>query len=138
MPVPEPKDDEVCIKVHAAGVNFVDTYQRSGLYPLPLPATLGKEGAGIVTKVGAAVADVKVGDRVAFAQLQGAYAEYICGKASQVVIVPAQVLILVHDHLPMKLYQPHDISTSTMVTRLHRVASSRSTSPTPPRACCRP
>lgn len=91
VPIPEPKDDEVCIKVHAAGVNFVDTYQRSGLYPLPLPVTLGKEGAGVVTKVGAAVADLKAGDRVAFAQLQGSYAEYVCGKASQVVIVPAQV-----------------------------------------------
>ena len=91
VPIPEPKDDEVLIKVNAAGVNFVDTYQRSGLYPLPLPAILGKEGAGIVTKVGAAVSDFAAGDRVCFAQLQGAYAQYICGKATQIVRVPEQV-----------------------------------------------
>lgn len=61
MSIPEPRDDELLIRVEAAGVNFVDTYQRSGMYPLSvLPGVLGKEGAGVVVKVGAKVEDYKV------------------------------------------------------------------------------
>eukprot|EP00455_Lapot_gusevi_P004492 TRINITY_DN1185_c0_g2_i2.p1 TRINITY_DN1185_c0_g2~~TRINITY_DN1185_c0_g2_i2.p1 ORF type:complete len:327 (-),score=110.85 TRINITY_DN1185_c0_g2_i2:305-1285(-) len=86
--IPQPAANEVRIRVAAAGVNFVDTYQRSGLYPLPLPNTLGKEGAGVVDCVGEAVEDFKVGDRVGFAQLQGAYADYVIGKPDQLVLLP--------------------------------------------------
>lgn len=70
----QPRDGELRIRHEAIGVNFIDIYQRIGLYPLPLPAVLGVEGAGIVEAVGAEVSDVHVGDRVAYAGIPGAYA----------------------------------------------------------------
>ena len=57
----EPKADEVTIKNHAIGLNYIDTYHRSGLYPLTLPSPIGLEGAGEITKVGSDVKDFKVG-----------------------------------------------------------------------------
>ena len=67
--VPAPGAGEVRLRVEAAGVNFIDTYQRSGLYAVPLPHTLGLEAAGIVTAVGSGVAEFSVGDRVASARV---------------------------------------------------------------------
>ena len=67
--VPAPGAGEVRLRVEAAGVNFIDTYQRSGLYAVPLPHTLGLEAAGIVTAVGAGVAEFSGGDRVARARV---------------------------------------------------------------------
>ncbi|MBI4939875.1 MAG: alcohol dehydrogenase catalytic domain-containing protein, partial [Actinobacteria bacterium] len=61
---PAPAAGEVLVDVAAAGVNFIDTYVRSGLYPTPLPVVLGQEGAGTVSAVGAGVDDVRVGDVV--------------------------------------------------------------------------
>ena len=63
VPVPAPGLGEVRLRVEAAGVNFIDTYQRSGLYAVPLPHTLGLEAAGVVTAVGAGVTEFFVGDR---------------------------------------------------------------------------
>jgi NADPH2:quinone reductase len=74
--------------VEAAGVNFIDTYHRSGLYPVELPHTLGQEAAGAVTAVGAGVTGFQVGDRVATARAAGAYAEEAVAPAAQVVKVP--------------------------------------------------
>lgn len=74
--LPAPASGEATVRHHAVGLNFIDTYHRSGLYPLPLPAGLGLEGAGVVEAVGEGVSDVKVGDRVAYAGGPvGAYAE---------------------------------------------------------------
>jgi NADPH2:quinone reductase len=71
-----PGPGEVCIRQTAVGLNFIDVYHRMGLYPLPLPSGLGGEGAGIVEDVGAGVADLKPGDRVAYGTAPvGAYAE---------------------------------------------------------------
>ena len=67
IPVPEPAAGEVRLRVEAAGLNFIDTYKRSGLYAVPLPHTSGQEAAGVVTAIGAGVADFRVGDRVASA-----------------------------------------------------------------------
>ncbi|HYY05574.1 MAG TPA: alcohol dehydrogenase catalytic domain-containing protein, partial [Candidatus Limnocylindria bacterium] len=75
VPVPDPRAGEARIRQRAIGVNFIDVYQRNGLYPLSLPAVLGNEGAGVVEAVGPGVTDVAVGDRVAYAGLPGAYAE---------------------------------------------------------------
>ncbi|KAG0336136.1 NADPH:quinone reductase [Podila humilis] len=73
---PVPKPDQVLIKVHYAGVNFIDTYQRSGLYPQTMPFVLGREGSGEIVEVGPeAKGGFKVGDRVAFIGI-GSYAEY--------------------------------------------------------------
>ena len=74
--VGDPGPGEVRIRHHAVGLNFIDTYQRSGLYPLPMPARLGMEAAGVVEAVGAEVGHLAVGDRVAYASAPpGAYCE---------------------------------------------------------------
>src|SRR5574341_1292360 len=70
-----PGPGEVLVRNVAVGLNYIDTYHRSGLYPVPLPATLGMEGAGVVESVGPRVKEFKAGDRVAYAQPIGAYAE---------------------------------------------------------------
>ena len=91
LPVPQPGPGQALIKLAASGVNFIDIYHRTGLYPLPLPATLGVEGAGTVEAVGTDVVGVKSGDRVAFAMPRGSYAEYIVVPAWQLVPVPAGI-----------------------------------------------
>lgn len=88
---PEPEAGEVAFRVEAAGVNFIEIYQRTGLYPVPLPATLGNEAAGVVTAVGAGVTRFRVGDRIVSAKVSGAYAEYAVAPAAQAVQVPAGI-----------------------------------------------
>lgn len=85
LPLPEPKAGEVRLKAEAVGVNFIDIYQRTGLYHLALPGILGAEAAGTVTAVGAEVTDVRVGDRVGTVRASGAYAEEVIAPAAQVV-----------------------------------------------------
>ncbi|MEE9263216.1 MAG: quinone oxidoreductase [Vicinamibacteria bacterium] len=75
IPQPEPARGETRVRLEAIGVNYIDTYHRTGLYPLDLPFTPGIEGAGVVEEVGPSVEDVRVGDRVAFANSLGAYSE---------------------------------------------------------------
>jgi NADPH2:quinone reductase len=70
-PDPEPGAGQVVVDVEAAGVNFIDVYQREGRYPLQVPFTAGSEGAGVVRAVGEGVADVAAGDRVAWAMVNG-------------------------------------------------------------------
>jgi NADPH2:quinone reductase len=94
VPDPTPGGGEVCVKLDAIGVNFVDTYQRAGAYPVPLPHTAGGEGAGAVAAVGTGVTDFAVGDRVAFSAAGGSYAEY--------VPIPAARLFRVPDGTPTK------------------------------------
>ncbi|SCW62323.1 NADPH2:quinone reductase [Sphingobium faniae] len=83
-----PADGEVLIAQEAVGLNFIDTYYRTGLYPAPLPVPLGAEGAGRIVAVGAKVAAVGVGDRVAYAHGLGGYATHRLLSASQVVKLP--------------------------------------------------
>jgi NADPH:quinone reductase len=91
LPLPQPAAGEVRLKLTAIGINLIDTYHRSGLYPLPLPTGLGCEGAGIVEAVGDGVSDVKIGDRAAFAMAIGAYAEAIVLPAAALVKIPDSV-----------------------------------------------
>ncbi len=87
--VGEPGPGEARVRQHAIGINFIDVYFRTGLYPHPLPAGLGKEGAGVVEAVGEGVLDVKVGDRVAYAGgPNGAYADVRNMPASVLVRLP--------------------------------------------------
>ncbi len=79
------------VRVAAAGVNFIEVYQRTGLYPLERPYTPGSEGAGVVAAVGEGVSGVAIGDRVASVNLQGAYAESALVRADRVVRVPQGV-----------------------------------------------
>ncbi|HHN73580.1 MAG TPA: quinone oxidoreductase [Thermopetrobacter sp.] len=91
-PVPAPGPGEVLIRHHAIGLNFIDTYHRSGLYPLPLPAVPGLEGAGTVEAVGTGVTTLAPGDRVAYgAGPPGAYAEYRVIPAGRVARLPAEI-----------------------------------------------
>jgi NADPH2:quinone reductase len=89
--VPEPKAGEARVKIEAIGVNFIDIYQRTGLYPLQTPFTLGSEAAGVVDAVDDGVTEVKKGDRVAYAMVPGSYAEYAIVPAWRLVPVPASI-----------------------------------------------
>ena len=89
--VADPGEGQVRITVEAAGVNFIDTYHRTGLYPLNLPLTLGLEGAGIVNAVGSGVSDLTEGDRVAWKSVEGSYAEQVVADAAEVVKIPSDV-----------------------------------------------
>ena len=87
-----PSDNEVRLRHTAVGVNFIDIYHRTGLYKIPLPAVLGREGAGVIEAVGANVTGLKVGDRVAYgAAPLGSYSEARLIPADRVVSVPANV-----------------------------------------------
>jgi len=86
---PAPKAGEAVVKVDAAGINYIDVYQRSGQYKLALPLTLGLEAGGTVTAVGPNVAEVKVGDKVAYTGIPGAYAQYAVVPAARMVTLPA-------------------------------------------------
>ncbi|HSC80198.1 MAG TPA: quinone oxidoreductase, partial [Chitinolyticbacter sp.] len=91
-PLPEPGAGEVLLRHTAIGVNFIDTYHRSGLYPLALPAGLGQEAAGEVMAVGQGVAEFQPGDRVAYAGgAPGAYASHRVVPAARLVAVPAEI-----------------------------------------------
>ena len=86
--VPDPGSGEARVKVEAAGLNFIDVYQRSGMYPVSLPFTLGMEAAGTVDAVGPDVSDLEPGDRVAYAMQLGAYAEYATVRRGKLVSIP--------------------------------------------------
>jgi len=88
VPQPSPAAVQVLVKVEAVGVNYIDVYQRTGLYKVATPFTLGQEAAGVVTAVGPGVTDPKVGDRVAYTSILGAYAEYAVVPADRVVVLP--------------------------------------------------
>jgi NADPH:quinone reductase len=85
---PTPKAGEATVKVDAAGLNYIDVYQRSGQYKLNLPLTLGLEAGGTVTAVGPNVTEVKVGDKVAYTGVAGAYAQYAAVPAARLVTLP--------------------------------------------------
>ena len=86
--VGDPGQGQVRIRHTAIGVNFVDTYQRSGLYPMPMPQVAGNEGAGVIEAVGAGVTDLKAGDRVTYTGLIGAYCESRVVPADRMVKLP--------------------------------------------------
>lgn len=86
--LPEPSGDQVRVRHTAIGLNYIDVYHRSGLYPLPMPARLGTEAAGVVEAVGEEVSDLTIGDRVAYAGALGAYADANVLPAGRLVRVP--------------------------------------------------
>jgi len=89
--LPAPPPGQVRVRHTAIGVNFIDTYHRSGLYKLPLPSGLGSEAAGIVDALGSGVTALKIGDRVAYAGALGAYSEANNVSADKLVKLPAEV-----------------------------------------------
>jgi NADPH2:quinone reductase len=89
IPTPTPAEGELLVKLEAAGLNFIDTYQRSGLYSMETPYTPGLEGAGRVAQVGSGVTGLQEGDTVAYTGVLGAYAEYAVIPAERAVAVPS-------------------------------------------------
>jgi NADPH2:quinone reductase len=87
----DPGEGEVRVKIAAAGVNFIDIYQRTGLYSITLPFTLGLEAAGVIEAVGPGVTEFKVGDHVAYSSQPGAYAEAANVPVSKLAPVPAEL-----------------------------------------------
>ena len=90
-PIPEPQVGEVRVRVAATGLNFIETYQRGGVYPVLLPFTPGAEFAGTVDATGAGVTGFQVGDRVATANGSAGYAEYALAPAERLVQIPAAI-----------------------------------------------
>lgn len=91
LPTPSPAPGQVLVEVRAAGVNFIDTYRRGGMYPMEFPHIVGSEGTGTVTALGDGVEGFAVGDRVAWHEAPGSYAEYVCVDARHLVRVPAGI-----------------------------------------------
>jgi NADPH2:quinone reductase len=108
VPVPAPGRGEVQVAIHAAGVNFIDVYRRSGYYPSgPLPAGAGKEGSGVVEAVGPGVDEPAVGDRVAFVDAAGAYAERVVLAAERTIPLPEGVGFEAGAALPLQGMTAH-------------------------------
>ena len=117
IPVPQPGAGEALVRLDVAGVNFIDVYKRTGLYKLPLPATLGEEGAGTVMLTGDGVADVRAGDRVAWAGATGSYAELAVVPAAKLVPIPADVGTDVAAAVMLQGMTAHYLASSTYPLR---------------------
>jgi NADPH2:quinone reductase len=91
VPVPVAGSGQILVKHAAVGLNFIDTYQRSGLYPIELPAILGREGSGVVEAVGAGVSGFSPGDRVAYVTASGGYADYNALPAGDAILLPKAI-----------------------------------------------
>ena len=112
-PMPVPGPGEALVRLNYAGVNFIDIYKRTGLYKVPLPATLGEEGAGTVEEVGGGVTEVRRGDRVAWAGVGGAYAEFAIVPAAKLVPVPLEVDTRIAAAVMLQGMTAHYLAAST-------------------------
>lgn len=114
VPDPAPDPEQVVVEVAAAGVNFIDTYRRSGVYPGPFPHVVGTEGAGTVTAAGADVRHVRVGDTVAWiAGTEGSYAEQVRLIGDQAIPVPDDIPVDVAAALLLQGITAHYLATAT-------------------------
>jgi NADPH:quinone reductase len=113
LPEPAPAVGEVTVAVEAAGLNFIDTYQRSGLYQVELPYVLGLEGAGSVVTVGDGVEHLTVGDRVAWATCPGSYAEQVSVPVDKVMRVPDGIGGDVAAAIPLQGMTAHFLATDS-------------------------
>ena len=110
---PMPKAGEAVVKIEAAGVNYIDTYHRRGVYKISLPVTLGQEAAGTVAAVGSGVDGLKVGDRVAYSGVFGSYAELNAVPAERLVSLPASVKTKLGAAIMLQGMTAHYLATST-------------------------
>lgn len=117
LPVPEPGPGEVRVMLEAAGVNFIDIYQRSGQYRMNLPFTPGSEGGGVVDAVGEGVVGFQPGDPVTYAMSLGAYSEYAIVPAWKLVPVPIGVNLLVATAVTLQGITAHYLSHDTYPIR---------------------
>lgn len=117
IPVPEPGPGTVRIKVEAAGLNFIDIYQRAGQYKVPLPYTPGMEASGIIDTVAEDVTDFRPGDRVAYGFTPGAYAQYAIVPANKIVPLPAAVSFKQGAALMLQGMTAHYLVTDTFAVK---------------------
>ena len=115
---PTPGPGQILIRHEAIGINFIETYQRTGLYPVKLPAIPGSEVAGVVETVGDGVTRVKVGDRVATMGSSGAYAEASIVRADRAVVIPDAITTKVAAAILLK-----GMTTEALVRRTYPVKS---------------
>jgi NADPH2:quinone reductase len=113
LPDPTPGPSELLIDVEAIGVNFIEVYQREGMYPLPRPFTLGAEAAGVVRSVGANVTDFRPGDRAVSQRAKGAYADRAVVPAEFAVRIPDGVSSKVAAAVCLQGLTAHYLTTST-------------------------
>jgi NADPH:quinone reductase len=113
VPDPRPGPGEALIRVEAIGLNFIEIYQRTGLYPMPKPFTPGTEGAGTVLAVGAGVTSVRTGERVASVSLKGSYAELALAAADRLVRLPTAIDTSTAAALMLQGMTAHYLATST-------------------------
>ena len=110
---PKPGPGEALVRIEAAGVNFIDVYQRTGLYARPLPFTPGSEGAGTVAAIGDGVPELRVGDRVVSESFRGSYAELAIAPAERLVRIPDRVATDVAAAVMLQGLTAHYLTTST-------------------------
>lgn len=121
-PAPQPDAGEVLVEVAAAGVNFIDVYEREGVYPTRPPFVAGNEGAGTVVATGEGVDALRVGDRVAWPQTLGSAAQLVVLPASVVVPVPDEVDLETAAAVLLQGLTAHYLTTSTYAVRPGDVA----------------
>ncbi|MBI4544982.1 MAG: quinone oxidoreductase [Gemmatimonadetes bacterium] len=114
LPLPQPGAGEARVRIALAGVNYIDVYQRTGLYPQNLPFTPGSEAAGVVDAVGARVTGVHPGDRVAYATTLGSYAEYAIVPAASLVPVPEGIDLAAAAALLLQGLTAHYLTQTTV------------------------
>ena len=114
---PEPASGEVRVRVEAAGLNFIDIYQRTGQYNMNLPFTPGQEGAGVVDAMGPGVEEFQPGDRVAWAMQNGSYAEEVCIPAKSLVRVPEGISSQQAAAVMLQGLTAHYLCTSTYAVK---------------------
>ncbi len=117
LPDPTPGPGQALVRIEAAGVNFIDIYQRSGLYKVELPYTLGVEAAGVVKAVGPDVTGVRPGDRVAYTGPAGAYAEFAVVPAERLVLLPDGVSTREGAAVILQGMTAHYLATTTFPLR---------------------
>ncbi len=120
--LPEPGAGQARVKLTAAGLNFIEIYQRMGQYKIPLPWTPGGEGAGIVDAIGPGVTEVKVGDRVASVGFEGSYAEYAIAQAGRLVPVPEAVDLRVAAAVALQGMTAHYLTYSAYMLKAGETA----------------
>ena len=113
LPDPVAGDGEIVVRAEAAGINYLDTYHRTGLYPNPLPLVPGMEGAGVVTAVGPEVTLFRIGDRVAWTSAIGSYAASVKMPAEKAVAVPEGVELRTAAAVMLQGMTAHYLTTST-------------------------
>ena len=111
--IPRPGPGQALLRIEAIGVNFVEIYQRTGLYKVPVPFTLGSEAAGTIDAVGPGVTGVKPGDRVGSVNVLGAYAEYALAMADRLVPIPDGVTTRQAAAVLLQGITAHYLTTST-------------------------